>query len=143
MMHGKNGFTLIELLVVVSLIAILAVLATPSFAYILNERKLDAAADEIVYKLNEARLRAVVEHKKIRVCITDQKQNCDLEQPTDITVRLDKTIASSTSTNLIVFNKNGSIEQVPPHLSLTRNSQQRCIAFNFLAQAKSSKEACV
>jgi type IV fimbrial biogenesis protein FimT len=56
---GSAGFTLLELMVVVIMIAVLVVLAVPSFARVMRDRRTSQAAHEVAMLFRGARARAM------------------------------------------------------------------------------------
>lgn len=66
-----HGFTLIELVVTVSVLAILLVVAVPSFNELRQRRALMGASDQIVSFWNEARFEALKRNELIKVAIVD------------------------------------------------------------------------
>jgi type IV fimbrial biogenesis protein FimT len=59
-MYKNKGFTLIELMVVIAVMAIIAMMAAPSFGNMLNRKKLEANTNELMLVLNQARSQAVL-----------------------------------------------------------------------------------
>lgn len=57
-MQKNNGFTLIELIVTIAVMAIIAMMAAPSFGDLIEKRKLDAETRELSFVLSEARAQA-------------------------------------------------------------------------------------
>ena len=60
-MKKNNGFTLLELMVVISVLAVLAAVATPNIISWFEERKLSRASRDVLAAVQAARLRAVKE----------------------------------------------------------------------------------
>jgi len=107
-----GGFTLIELLVAVAILAILAVLATPSMTRIVARYRLTAAADEVItlmrYGQSEARM-----GKKISLSISGnelmvEEDGNDLRH-VEINSRLVLTPSASLGSDSISFLSNGQI----------------------------------
>jgi prepilin-type N-terminal cleavage/methylation domain-containing protein len=73
------GLTLVELLVAMSIAAILAAIALPSFASFIDEQRLRAVTNELVADLNLARSEAIKRNTRVLVCPkAGQSQNyCD------------------------------------------------------------------
>ncbi|HEX8596816.1 MAG TPA: GspH/FimT family pseudopilin [Pseudomonas sp.] len=59
MSHRAKGFSLIELLITVSLVAVLAVIAIPSFSAAIKNSKADTEVSDLQRALNYARLEAI------------------------------------------------------------------------------------
>jgi type IV fimbrial biogenesis protein FimT len=68
--HLQRGVTLIELMVALSVLAILAALATPSMQAIVNGNRLRAAANETIATLQTARLEAIRFNRRTVVCLS-------------------------------------------------------------------------
>jgi type IV fimbrial biogenesis protein FimT len=69
MSQGIKGFTLIELMVVIALLGIMAALAAPSFASILEGRRLVGSADTLYAALQYARSEAIKQNANVQVDI--------------------------------------------------------------------------
>lgn len=67
----QTGVTLIELLVVVSIAAILAAIAAPSFSSFLNNTRQSSAVMQLVSDLNLARSEAIKRNAHLLVCRRD------------------------------------------------------------------------
>lgn len=72
----QAGFTLIELLIVVSLVALLASMAVPSFRSLLVNRTVQAAADALITDMRYARSEAVKRSARVSVCQSANGTSC-------------------------------------------------------------------
>ncbi|GAB3390636.1 GspH/FimT family pseudopilin [Lysobacter fragariae] len=70
MFSRQQGFTLIELMVTITVLAIVLVAATPSFASIINGNRLSAAANETMAVLQEARMEAMRSNRRTVACLS-------------------------------------------------------------------------
>lgn len=68
MKNRPDGFTLIELLVVISIVAVLAALAVPSFTAMLMRRSVQGAALALVTDMRYARSEALRRSVKVSIC---------------------------------------------------------------------------
>lgn len=66
---NQRGFTMIELMVVISIAAILAALAVPSFRTMLNSFRQKSALGLLVNDLNQARAEAIKRNTHMLVCV--------------------------------------------------------------------------
>ena len=93
----QHGFTIIELMTVVALIGIMAALATPYFASILEGRRLVGSADTLYSALQYARSESIKQNSDVQVytdtaawCIGIDDAagglNCDCTVPASCTV---------------------------------------------------------
>lgn len=65
----QSGFTMIELMVTLTVAAVLAVLAVPTFSDLLQKSKLRGATDDIVNLLNTSRANAVKLERDVNVSV--------------------------------------------------------------------------
>lgn len=71
-----RGFTLIELLVAMTVVAILAVIAAPSFNSAILSNKLAAFANDFVASAQLARSEAIKRNKPVRICRSGDGASC-------------------------------------------------------------------
>ncbi len=67
MQNQQKGFTLIELMVTIAVMAIIAMMAAPSFGDMLQRQNLNQSTRELVATLNQARAKAALERRNITV----------------------------------------------------------------------------
>ena len=82
MRHGVSkgtvaGFTLVELMVTIAVLAILVVLAVPSFTSIINANRLAAQSNEVVAALQLARMEAIKQNRRAIVCRSSNGTSCE------------------------------------------------------------------
>ncbi|MEQ1065306.1 GspH/FimT family pseudopilin [Acinetobacter sp. XH1741] len=63
----QEGFTLIELMVTIVVMAIIAMMAAPTFGDMLINQNLNRSTEDLVSTINQARMKAVVERRQITV----------------------------------------------------------------------------
>ncbi len=68
---GAAGFTLLELLITTVIATIFLMMAVPSFIAMLQENRLNTAADQLYVSLAHARSEAVKRRGNVRVCPAD------------------------------------------------------------------------
>lgn len=66
-MRKSQGFTLIELMVTIAVLAIISMIAAPSFGDLMLKKNLTKSAQELIATLNQARAKAALERKEITV----------------------------------------------------------------------------
>ncbi len=78
-MNKQAGFTLTELLITVTVIGVLAALATPLFEDFIRNERLTAKANEMLSTLYYARTEAVKRNRRVTVC---KSENPGAAEPT-------------------------------------------------------------
>jgi type IV fimbrial biogenesis protein FimT len=74
--HGLRGFTLIELMVTLTLVAILSMLAVPSFNQIIQSTRLSSTTNELYTSFVQAKSEAVRRGKRVTVCASADGTTC-------------------------------------------------------------------
>lgn len=69
----QRGFTVVELMVTVTIVAILAAVAVPSFMGMINTNRLAAQSNELLSAIQYARTEAVRLNGRVTVCGTDNE----------------------------------------------------------------------
>jgi len=59
-MHKSRGFTLIELMVTIAVMAVIAMMAAPSFGNLLEKQRLNTTAKDLAYVFGQARSQSAV-----------------------------------------------------------------------------------
>lgn len=72
-MERLRGFTLIELMIAIAIVAILVVIATPSYEYLMTTNRMAGEINEFVSSLHFARSEAVKRGQQVVVCKSDTK----------------------------------------------------------------------
>lgn len=77
-MHGQTsrGFTLVELMVVIAVVAILAVVATPSYQRLIDNYNVRKAGEDVVSLVSNARSGAMKLHRQVNVSFTTGANWC-------------------------------------------------------------------
>ncbi len=109
---GENrGFTLIELMVTIAVLAVITVMAVPSFNNMLAQQNLNSSAQELITVLNAARSKAVIERRQgLKVQLSSSNTGT---QVADSAMQLNwqpsgKAVLKSSITQ-IEFNINGGV----------------------------------
>lgn len=68
-MKKNKGFTLIELMVTIAVLAIIAMMAAPSFGNMLDRQNLNKSSTELVNVLAQARSKAALDRREVSVNI--------------------------------------------------------------------------
>lgn len=74
--HNAAGFTLIELAVTVAVLALLLAIAFPSFETMVNQNRLAAASNQVIATLQQARLEAVRQNRRVMICNSGDGVEC-------------------------------------------------------------------
>jgi type IV fimbrial biogenesis protein FimT len=69
--RGAGGFGLIELIVVISIVAILAAIALPSFAYSIRNNRVGTQNNDLLSAFNLARNEAITRGRGVSICAAD------------------------------------------------------------------------
>jgi len=73
---SQQGLTLPELLITLSLISLLAAIATPDFRRLIESNRQQALQDRLLHSLQQARARAVIEGRSVEVCASEDGEQC-------------------------------------------------------------------
>jgi type IV fimbrial biogenesis protein FimT len=68
---GQHGFTVVDLIIGTAMIAILATVAVPNMQPLMRTYRLNGAAREVMSDLMAARMKAVSQHRRVKIFFTD------------------------------------------------------------------------
>lgn len=75
----QSGLTLIELAVTLGIVALLAVLAVPSFATVVRDNRVAGFTNVLMGSLQRARSEAVLRGHRVTVCVSSDQRTCSTE----------------------------------------------------------------
>ena len=152
MMRSVRGFTLIELMVTIGVMAIIAVIAVPSFNSMLLKQNLNASTRSLVITLEKARSKAALERRPVDVNL-DPSNLLDPSAPEEKVDPLTKnytiywkpsgkaTLISTTK--LITFRADGMVQDpITPTIPLS-SDLTLVLCDNAQADAKYSKKIII
>ncbi len=113
-MHKSGGFTLIELMVTIAVLAIIATMAVPSFSNIILSQDLNRSTQELVGQLNNARSKAVLERREVKVKLN----SLVADTPAQLNwMSKGKAVLKTGSPTEITFQLNGGIKNFAADIS--------------------------
>lgn len=123
-MKKQSAFTLIELMVTIAILAIIAVIATPSLSQMLHNTKVNTSSGDVLNFIQQARTESIRLGKNVSICGSIDGTTCTTTNKTNWSSGLvakvagttapiqklafDNTLLSITAPNLIEFNPVGS-----------------------------------
>lgn len=125
------GFTLVELMVTISLMAIIAVIAIPSFNNLMLKQNLNKSTRELVITLNKARSKAALERRLVTVTLKPSSEDTKstLSEDTESTLSKDEStlnwVASGkttlvSTTTAVIFRSDGLVQDpITPTIPLS------------------------
>lgn len=144
------GFTTIELIITITILAIITVMAVPSFAAMYNRQKLESSAREIVMKVSEARSQAVLLRETTGICLaTLSEDDCAIalgipkaEAQRIFIARFNNGVTKDPlSANSLSFRNNGSIT-TQTNFIIVRNGISYCIQVGIIGDTTIKEGAC-
>lgn len=110
--NKNQGFTLIELMVTIAVMAIIAMMAAPSFGNLIQKQNLNRSTQELIGQLNNARSKAVLERRNVEVVLAS---NSSAVQVADTPEKLnwypsEKAVLKTGSPTQITFLLSGGVE---------------------------------
>ena len=135
MNRHTQGFTLIELMVTIAVLAIIAMMAAPSFSNIMLRQNLNRSAQDLIAALNAARSTAVLERREMTVDLSKTVQTADTASTLYWLPKGDAVLKSGSPTS-ITFQLSGAVKNHAanidgkPFVVCNKNSGDRSKAIN-------------
>lgn len=110
-MENSRGFTLIELMVTIAVLAVITVMAAPSFSDMRTGQNLNRSTQELITALNAARSKAILERRqdiKVHLNTTNTGINT-ADTATQLNWQPSGTAKLTSSIVEIKFNLNGGV----------------------------------
>ncbi|MBT0888095.1 MULTISPECIES: GspH/FimT family pseudopilin [Acinetobacter] len=108
-MKRSQGFTLVELMVTIAVLAIIAMMAAPSFGNMLLKQNLNRSTQDLVSTLNAARSTAVLERREVTVDLSKTDQTADTAE-TRYWLPKGEAVLKSGSPTSITFQLSGAVK---------------------------------
>jgi len=142
----QRGFTLVELLITIAVLAVILVLATPSFTGIINNNRITKATNELAASFAYARSEAVRRNGRIHLVPPtgdwsdgykigiDSTADNDLEDNTDIVLRnvpaQHATVTVNGTDTYVVYGQTGSAESSTKFKFTADSADTRVLTLN-------------
>lgn len=145
-----SGFTLVELIITIAILAIIALMAAPSFAAMYNRQKLESSVRELTMKVSEARSQAVLLRQTTGLCLASLSlEDCATAiaiPKTDtqriFIVRLENGVShTNASATSLSFRTNGSIAAQKDFM-LVRQGLSYCVRVGVIGDTIIKEGAC-
>lgn len=120
MQRKEQGFTLIELMITIAILAIIATMAAPSMANLLEKQRFQKKERELLSVLTQAKSQAILKRTDVAANLnstsanTDTTINWDKGSNVSLTIQnlaADQTLGTYSGTSLI-FDKNGLVSSL-------------------------------
>lgn len=106
MMRSVRGFTLVELMITIGVMAIIVVMAVPSFTNMLLKQNLNKSTRDLVIVLEKARSKAALERRAVTVILNSS--SVDTDSTLNWAASGKATLVSTTTS--IVFRPDGMVQ---------------------------------
>ena len=106
MMRSVRGFTLVELMITIGVMAIIVVMAVPSFTNMLLKQNLNKSTRDLVIILGKARSKAALERRAVTVTLNSSL--ADTDSTLNWAASGKATLVSTTTS--IVFRSDGMVQ---------------------------------
>ncbi|WP_032881623.1 GspH/FimT family pseudopilin [Acinetobacter sp. WC-323] len=151
-----SGFTMVELIITIAVLAIIALMAAPSFASIYNRQKLESSVRELAMKVSEARSQAVMTRQVAGLCLVEwssekddkDREKCAIKLSTSINntflVYMEPSVTANTSSSFVTslrFRTNGSIAAQKDFM-LERQGLSYCVRVGVIGDTIITEGAC-
>lgn len=147
---NRGGFTIVELIITVVILAIITVMAVPSFVNMYTRKKLESSAHELTMRIAEARVQAVTLRDSTGICLSSlSNSDCatalsiiDTYKNRIFIAQLDKGVtATGSSATSLRFRNNGSIAS-SANFILVRNNLSYCVSVGITGDTTVKEGAC-
>lgn len=151
-----SGFTMVELIITIAVLAIIALMAAPSFASIYNRQKLESSVRELTMKVSEARSQAVMTRQIAGLCLVElpseedikERKKCAEKLSTSINntflAYMQPSVTANTSSSFVTslsFRTNGSIAAQKDFM-LERQGLSYCVRVGVIGDTIITEGAC-
>ncbi|GAB01287.1 MULTISPECIES: GspH/FimT family pseudopilin [Acinetobacter] len=117
---GKNrGFTLVELVVTIAVIAVVSIMAAPSMANLMEKRRYDQNARELLLALSQAKSQAILNRSDVSVNLASNSVNTLTSLNWNVINNTTLSISPTVTASTFVFNSNGLISNIAGDRTLT------------------------
>lgn len=79
-MYKSQGFTLIELMITIAVLAIIAMMAAPSFNNLVSKQKMNSSVRELVLAINQAKSQAALMKTSVALCLNRTNSDDDFNK---------------------------------------------------------------
>ncbi|ENV38065.1 GspH/FimT family pseudopilin [Acinetobacter venetianus] len=117
---GKNrGFTLVELVVTIAVIAVVSIMAAPSMANLMEKRRYDQNARELLLALSQAKSQAILNRSDVSVNLASNSVNTLTSLNWNVINNTTLSISPTVTASTFIFNSNGLISNIAGDRTLT------------------------
>lgn len=124
------GFTLIELMITLSIVIILAFIATPNWSNLIQDNSLSSAVNQVQGFYQLARSEALKRNKSVTLTSSDSRQNWALTHDVSGANETIKT-HSISSDNIVIIPSGGNASEVSITVSSNGFAENETLAFNW------------
>lgn len=134
-MKKIQGFTLIELMVTIAVLAIIAMMAAPTFGDMLDKQNLNRSTQDLIATIRDARAKAVIDRKEVKVLLEQPISDPNTEFLWEPSGKAE--LVSTLDEISFVFN--GSVKEAPTN----SDGDRQDISFEICNKAGGSKSKIV